>query len=77
VVIPNYLEIDNELRKKRALDRENLEMTPKMAELTRRFEADEVDFSEEKLARAGINVRYKNHDIERCIEDINLSLLNK
>lgn len=38
--------------------------------MRRRFEADEADFSEEKLARAGIVKRYKNIELESCIDEI-------
>ena len=36
----------------------------------RRFEADRVDFSETKLAAAGIDRRYLNLDLEDCIAEI-------
>ena len=41
-----------------------------LAELCRRFLADEADFSEEKLSEAGIVKRFQNDDLERCLQEI-------
>ena len=60
----------DEIRRARARAREMKEATPKLAEMQRRFEADRVDFSEEKLAAAGIDRRYLNLDLDDCIEEI-------
>ena len=64
------IEVPDEIRRARARAREMKEATPKLAEMQRRFEADRVDFSEEKLAAAGIDRRYLNLDLEDCIEEI-------
>lgn len=69
-VVPIYIEVDSGIRLHRALEREDREATPKYAELCRRYLADEEDFSEEKLERAGIGKRYINQDLEQCISDI-------
>ena len=69
-VFPIYIEVPDEIRQARARAREMKEATPKLAEMQRRFEADRVDFSEAKLAAAGIDRRYLNLDLEDCIEEI-------
>lgn len=69
-VVPIYIEVDSGVRLHRALEREDREAAPKYAELCRRYLADEEDFSEEKLERAGIGKRYINQDLEQCISDI-------
>ena len=69
-VFPIYIEVPDEIRRARARAREMKEATPKLAEMQRRFEADSVDFSEAKLAAAGIDRRYLNLDLEDCIAEI-------
>ena len=59
-VVPLYLEVEDGLRLYRALDRERKQAKPRYEEMCRRFLADQVDFSEEKLREAGICHRYKN-----------------
>ena len=50
---PLYIEVEDGERLKRAIHREELQTEPKYAEMCRRFLADEEDFSEENLKRAG------------------------
>ena len=69
-VYPIFLEVDNEERKKRAINRENPNNKKGLEELERRFVADEVDFSEENINKASIKKRYKNNDFQTCITDI-------
>ncbi|MBS6203202.1 MAG: guanylate kinase [Eisenbergiella sp.] len=69
-VVPIYIVVDDGLRLQRALDRERAQDEPKYAELCRRFLADEADFSEEKLAEAGIEKRFENTALEKCLEEI-------
>ena len=54
----------------RALNRERAEESPKYRELCRRFLADCEDFSEEKIAEAGIERRFENDNLERCKNEI-------
>ena len=70
-VIPLYIEVDDGIRLGRALKREQKPGNHKYEEMCRRFLADQKDFSEEKLAEAGIEKRFSNDD-ERgvCIEEI-------
>ena len=57
-------------RLKRAIRREEQQTVPKYEEMCRRFLADAEDFSEEKLAQAGIGRRFANKELEQCIKEI-------
>lgn len=70
MVFPIYIEVPDEIRYKRAMLREKSESNPKIDEMRRRFIADEKDFSEKNLISAGIERRYINIDMERCIDEI-------
>lgn len=69
-VVPIYIETDDGIRLERALRRERMEKTPKYAEMCRRFLADEEDFSEDNLKRAGITVRFDNSLLQECLSCI-------
>lgn len=69
-ICPIYIEVEDGERLSRALLREKEQENPRYAEMCRRFLADEEDFSEEKLADAGIQVRFQNDDMERCLKEI-------
>ena len=69
-LIPVYIEVEDGLRLARAVERERRQAEPKYSELCRRFLADEEDFSEEKLRRAGIVRRFENRDLDACLEEI-------
>ena len=58
------------IRLERALIRERNQKNPNYNELCRRFLADSVDFSLEKLKESGVNKEYINIDLQKCIEDI-------
>lgn len=70
VLEPIYIEVDDGVRLQRALDRERSQDTPKYKEMCRRYLADSDDFSEEKIAAAGIDKRFENDDFEKCLEKI-------
>lgn len=71
ILVPVYIEVEDGLRLARAVERERSQTSPKYSELCRRFLADCNDFSEEKLAAAGIVRRFSNNgDIEDCINEI-------
>ena len=72
----NYFTVDDGERLQRALDRERTQDKPRYAEMCRRFLADEKDFSEENIARCGINKRYENDDLGKCFEEIKNVILN-
>ena len=73
-VFPIYIEIDDKTRIHRALEREDSQQQPKYAEMCRRFLADSEDFSEEKLSEAGIERRFLNTDLDKCIDEIKLCI---
>lgn len=66
-VVPIYLEVEDGLRLERALGRERTQKKPGYAEMCRRFLTDSEDFSEEKLAGAGVTKRFDNTDMEECL----------
>lgn len=70
IVIPIYIEVEDGERLDRALKRERKQEIPKYAEMCRRFLADESDFSEENILKAGIWKRFKNIDLDMCVEEI-------
>lgn len=69
-LIPLYIEVEDGERLTRALEREKKQKTPKYAELCRRFLADSEDFSEERLKACGITERYRNDDLDGCIDKL-------
>lgn len=69
-LIPVYIEVDDGLRLARAVERERRQAEPKYSELCRRFLADEEDFSEENLSRAGITRRFENRELDACLAEI-------
>lgn len=70
VLVPLYIEVDDGLRLKRAIAREEEQETPRYDEVCRRFLADKKDFSVENLVRAGITKCYYNIDKVQCLEEI-------
>lgn len=69
-VVPIYIEVDDFERIERALKREKEQNTTCVAELCRRFLADEEDFSEEKLDETGIDIRVQNDNFEEALDHI-------
>lgn len=69
-VKPIYIELEDGIRLSRALERERLQTNPKYSEMCRRFLADEQDFSDENIKRAGINRRFENQELAHTVEDI-------
>ena len=68
VLIPVYIEVDDDIRFLRAVEREKRQSAPKYAELCRRFLADNEDFSDEKLSEAGVTHRFSNNgSLEECL----------
>lgn len=74
-VIPIYVEVEDGERLRRALERENREQKPKYEEMCRRFLADAADFSEEKIAAAGIKRRFINDNLTRVEKEIRAYVL--
>ncbi len=70
-VIPIYVEVEDGVRLARAVERERREESPKYTELCRRFIADTEDFSDEKLAAAGVERRFDNTgSFSKCLDEI-------
>ena len=69
-MVPVFIDLDDGVRLQRALDRERAQEVPQYEEMCRRFLADEQDFSEEKIKRAGIGKRFVNDDLDGCLSEI-------
>lgn len=69
-MIPLLIELDDGVRLQRALDRERSQQNPRYEEMCRRFLADSEDFAEGKIIEAGIDRRFVNDDLDRCLEEI-------
>lgn len=75
-VVPIYIEVEDLTRIRRSLAREEAQEHPCVAEVCRRFLADEKDFSEENLLRLGITKRIQNENLEDAIFQIEAILKN-
>ncbi|MBQ8971014.1 MAG: guanylate kinase, partial [Lachnospiraceae bacterium] len=69
-VVPIYIEVDDGIRLKRALERELKPENRRFKEMCRRFLADDEDYQEEKLADAGMEKRFVNDVFFDCVEEI-------
>lgn len=75
-VVPLYVEVEDGLRLSRALKREMKPGNHRYEEMCRRFLADQKDFSEEKLAEAGITRRFSNNSsFEDCLSEVRSAIL--
>ena len=69
-VCPVYIEVEDGMRLKRAIAREETQEIPKYEEMCRRFLADSQDFSEANIKAAGMSRRFQNMDFITCMSDI-------
>lgn len=69
-IVPVYIEVEDGLRLERAIRRERAQKEPGYAEVCRRFLGDARDFSEENLKAAGISRRFKNLELDQCLDQI-------
>lgn len=69
-IVPIYIEADDGDRLLRAIKREKKQQAPGYEEVCRRFLADQKDFCEERLLECGIVRRYRNVDLQECIDEI-------
>lgn len=70
-VVPIYIEVDDDKRLERAIKRERKQAAPEYEEVCRRFLADQKDFSEENIAKAGITKRFPNNaEREICMDEV-------
>lgn len=76
-VVPLYVEVEDGERLARAVERERREEEPKFGELCRRFLADTVDFSDENLKKAGIDLRFNNTgSFNECLNEMKNYILS-
>lgn len=76
-VLPVLVELDDGERLQRALDRERSQESPRYEEMCRRFLADSIDFSEEKISEAGIEKRFCNKDLDKCLAEVTAYIREK
>ena len=80
-VVPLYVEVEDAERLLRAIQRELKSQTPAFEEMCRRFLADTEDFSEERLAEAGVDEahRFANRQdaLEACVDAIRTCILRE
>ena len=69
-VVPVYIEVEDGIRLKRAIEREMKQKKPNYEELCRRFLADNQDFCEENIQKCGIEQRFSNYNADQCIREI-------
>lgn len=71
-MMPVYIQISEEERKKRAIAREKTQIKPNFEEMERRLKADNIDFSAEKLRDAGISQfeTFENYNLKKCVSEI-------
>lgn len=69
-VLPVLIELDDGERLGRALTRERAQEHPRYEEMCRRFLADSRDFSEERIMAAGIVRRFRNDELDSCLQAI-------
>lgn len=67
---PIYIELDDAIRLKRAIEREERQENPNYDEVCRRFLADNKDFSEGNLEKIGIEKRFLNYDLDKTVNEI-------
>ncbi len=69
-VLPLYIEVEDDQRLWRSVCREKRQEKPNYEEVCRRFLADQQDFSEENIKEAGIVKRYRNSELDSCVNAI-------
>lgn len=69
-VVPLYVEVNDGERLSRAVKREMGQKAPKFDEVCRRYLADEIDFSDDKIIRLGITRRFNNLDSDTCLQEL-------
>ncbi len=76
-VVPLYIEVPDMVRIQRSLERESRQDEPCVAEVCRRFLADEQDFSKENLKRAEITRFINNEKMDCAIYQIEEMIIEK
>ena len=70
VMWPVYIEVEDGERLRQMCIRDRTQENPKYEEMCRRFLADQKDFSEENILKAGIDKRFWNHNLDECVKEI-------
>lgn len=71
MVHPIYIYVDEEKLYKRTVERAKDDNNQSIAEVERRFEADKIDFSKEKLENSNIKLYFdNNYDVISCVDNI-------
>ena len=70
IVVPIYITVPDVIRMERSINREKKEENPCVAEVCRRYLADEEDFSQENLKNARITESIDNLDMVKALEQI-------
>lgn len=65
IIVPIFIHVDDGVRLRRSLDRDELNKTPNYAETCRRFLSDEQDF-------AGLEFEneFENDELEKCVQEV-------
>ncbi len=69
-ILPVYIEVPDNIRLRRAIEREETQLIPKYTEMCRRFIEDSKDFSEENIKKAEISKRFENINLNECVDKI-------
>lgn len=69
-IVPIFITVDDAIRLERAIEREKTQENPNFVEMCRRFVADSVDFSEEKIATLNITKSFYNSILNDAISEI-------
>lgn len=69
-LVPIMIELDDGERLQRALHRERKPENHRYEEMCRRYLADCVDFSQDKLDKAGIKKKFYNEDLDQCVREV-------
>lgn len=72
IMVPIYIEVDDEQRLLRAIARESQQNKENQCfrEVCRRYIADDEDFREDKLLELAIQTRFQNLDLDICCNEI-------
>lgn len=73
-VVPIYIEVEDQIRLERAMNREKQQAIPNYQELCRRFLADSADFSVDNLILYGVPKIYYNEDLSECLTKIKFDI---
>lgn len=71
-LIPIYIFVDENERKRRAINREQQNGKPNYEEMERRLKKDNYDFSEDKIRQSGISEKemFENYNLDDCVSKI-------